>query len=218
MPRCPRAALDYFPIDTSWNLKMRLLVARFGLDGLGAVIQLEQMIFREGYSCRWSHDAECLFIMENSTTKERIEEVLEYCLANGIFDRNILMNKGVLTSRDIQLQWLKICEISRRKSYSIAPELDLTTKQYEFEDLKNDRSQEENQDRNPKAQKNSERMRNDSEKSGEIPHSLSKENEIKEKESIAECDGFNNTEQTESPLMRRLLQEVEITKKKAGKV
>jgi len=211
MPRCPRAALDYFPVDTSWNLKMRLLIARFGLDGLGAVIQLEQMIFREGYSCRWSQDAESLFVVENSIPKERLEEILDYCLANGIFDRMIFSKKGILTSRDIQLQWLKICELSRRKSYCIAPELDLTSKQYEFDELQNHTTPRQEDSFN--AQNDSEKTRNSSEQFSNSVHSLSKEKERKEKESAGESSKRTDSEDTNSPLMQRLYRELEMKKK-----
>jgi len=49
MARRMRHGLDYFPLDTSWDLSMRLLKAKYGLEGLGTVIQLMQMIYREGY-------------------------------------------------------------------------------------------------------------------------------------------------------------------------
>jgi hypothetical protein len=212
MPRCPRAALDYFPVDTSWNLKMKLLIARFGLDGLGAVIQLEQMVFREGYFCRWSKDAESLFIMENSTTKERLREILDYCLDNGIFDRTIFARKGILTSRDIQLQWLKICELSRRKSYSIALELDLTPKQYEFDDLQNINLTATESDLI--SQKLSENNGNSPEKSIENIQSLSKEKEIKEKESPEDSNDYTNETGNNSVLLKRLFNEIEMRKKK----
>lgn len=125
MARHIRLSLDFFGVDTSWDLKMRLILAKFGLEGIGAIIQLEQMIFREGYACAWNEETEHLFIIENNTTKEFVDEILEYCLAHEIFDHKILEHYGCLTSKAIQIQWIKVCDACHRKNCTIAPELSL---------------------------------------------------------------------------------------------
>jgi hypothetical protein len=134
MARHTRSSLDYFPVDTSWNLKKRLVLAKFGLEGIGALIQLEQMIFREGYACAWNEETENLFVIENSTTKECVDKILEYCLAHEIFDREILEHYGCLTSKVIQIQWIKVCDACHRKNCTITPELSLV----DDENLNND--------------------------------------------------------------------------------
>ncbi len=116
---------------------MRLILAKFGLEGIGAIIQLQQMIFREGYCCSWNEETEQLFIIENHTTKERINEILEYCLEHEFFDQTILERYGVLTSKAIQIQWIKVCEACRRKNCRVVDELSLVN----AEDLDNDETE-----------------------------------------------------------------------------
>lgn len=191
MARRPRTSIDYFPVSTNWDLKMRLVLQNFGLEGIGAVIQLEQMIFNEGYACTWNEESEYLFMAENHVSKEKLEMIMKYCLEHDIFNRRILNERKMLTSRNIQLEWLKICEICRRKNCEIALELDLTSENLENETglLGNNHERHQNNTSNlkelsGKILSDSEEISNGSEKLGVSTESFSqrerREKEIKE--------------------------------------
>jgi hypothetical protein len=125
MARRIRHGLDYFPLDTSWDLSMRLLKVQFGLEGLGAAIQLLQMIYREGYYLDWTSETEKLFCLENEIDVKKLNAILEFCLGHGLFDRRLYDQYSVLTSWAIQRQWLRICIDAKRKNAAIDPHLNL---------------------------------------------------------------------------------------------
>jgi hypothetical protein len=125
MARRIRHGLDYFPLDTSWDLSMRLLKVQFGLEGLGAAIQLLQMIYREGYYLDWTSETEKLFCLENEIDAKKLNAILEFCLGHGLFDRGLYDQYSVLTSWAIQRQWLRICLDAKRKNAAIDPRLNL---------------------------------------------------------------------------------------------
>ena len=216
MARRPRTAIDYFPVDTSWDLKMRLVISKFGLEGIGAVIQLEQMIFNEGYACLWNEESELLFMVEYHVSKERIDLIMEYCLEHGIFDRRLLEERKILTSRDIQLEWLKICEICRRKSCEIVPDIDLTVEKSKPERWLFGENPGTVQSKNSDIQKpfgntrsNSEQIPNPSEKFGETAESLSQR---EEKKDIKEIEVLGKVS-TSIPLNQKEKQKAEFAKK-----
>jgi hypothetical protein len=106
---------------------MRLLKAQYGLEGLGAAIQLLQMIYHEGYYIEWSSETRQLFCAENSIDEARLNVILEFCIGHGLFDGDLFRKYSVLTSPAIQRQWLRICIDARRRSTAINPQLNLCT-------------------------------------------------------------------------------------------
>jgi hypothetical protein len=237
-------SLDYFPIDTSWDLKMRLILANFGMEGIGAIILLEQMIFREGYACEWNEETKHLFLVENGASEKRIDEILEYCLNHDIFDRNILDNYGFLTSKAIQLQWVKIRQKCRRKTFGIEPKLSLVdcadieasqddlAKGNAFVDSEESRKSSENlQQTAERMRKPSEAAQHSSEDCGTDSENFGQKKGIKEsKEKKGRCaeprdsthgaQGFlfhhkDIPRAGESPMMQQILRSLE-TKKEKG--
>ena len=125
MSRRIRLGLDYFPLDTSWDLNIRLLKVQFGLEGLGAIIQLQQMIFKEGYALAWLEETKHLFCFENGIEQSRLDVILEFCLEHELFDRDLLERRSILSSKEIQRQWIKISIDAKRKIFTIDPDLSL---------------------------------------------------------------------------------------------
>jgi hypothetical protein len=125
MARRVRHGLDYFPLDTSWDLRMRLLKVQYGLEGLGVAVQLLQMIYREGYCLTWNAETIRLFCAENAISEPRLAEILDFCLDHGLFDRRIFEQHQMLTSAAIQRQWIRICTDAKRKNISINPAINL---------------------------------------------------------------------------------------------
>lgn len=230
MPHHTRTSLDYFPVDTSWDLKMRLILANFGMEGIGAIIQLKQMIFREGYACDWNEETEHLFIIENNTTKERIDKILEYCLDHDFFDRTILDHYGVLTSKAIQLQWLKVRELCRRKTCAIESALSLVDSA-DIEECQDDLAKGKAQNDSERAQKNSDKTPSDSEKFRENSEKLRQRkgsNGRNERKGIKPDSKDENHREPpsppchqdflragESPMMQQILRSLETKKQKS---
>lgn len=124
MARPIKIGLDYFPMDTTWDMKMRLLKARYKLEGIGLVVELFQAIYKEGYALGWDEDSRLLIADEASISIERLDEIVSFAVSKGIFDSRAI-KKGYLTSHGIQARWVKACTESKRKENQIPPELDL---------------------------------------------------------------------------------------------
>jgi hypothetical protein len=125
MARRIRHGLDYFPLDTSWDMNMRILKSEYGIEGIGVVILLFQMIYHEGYYINWNGEAKKLFCSENCIEEAKLDTILEFCIDHGLFDRGLYEQYSVLTSWAIQRQWLRICIDAKRKEAIIAPHLNL---------------------------------------------------------------------------------------------
>ncbi len=125
MARRIRHGLDYFPLDTSWDMNMRILKSEYGIEGIGVVILLFQMIYHEGYYINWNSEAKKLFCSENCIEEAKLDTILEFCIDHGLFDRGLYEQYSVLTSWAIQRQWLRICIDAKRKEAIIAPHLNL---------------------------------------------------------------------------------------------
>lgn len=175
MARRIRVGLDYFPLDTSWDLNIRLLKVQYGLEGLGTAIQLFQMIYREGYSLKWNSETKQLFCSENHIDEKKLDDILEFCIDHGLFDRGIFERYSVLTSRSIQRQWIRICTDAKRKNMYIEPSLNLCPENEEEQEKQN-------QGKTPKIEGNT---REFSGKMRELSEEI-KEKKNKEKKSIPE--------------------------------
>lgn len=125
MARPIKTGLDYFSMDTTWDVKMRLVKAKYKLEGVGLIIELFQAIYREGYALKWDEDTRVLFADENSVTLDRLDDIVGYAAEKGIFDQGVKEKSGYLTSHGIQARWRHACEDSKRKNTQIDPEIDL---------------------------------------------------------------------------------------------
>lgn len=124
MGRPARMGLDYFNVDTEWENEMKLIKAKFGLMGIGCMVELWKMIYKHGYKIQWDEDIQILFCSENSIDQTKLNEIIQYACRKGLFD-NGLLQKGYLTSHGIQKRWLLISNQSGRKTSKIEPEFDL---------------------------------------------------------------------------------------------
>lgn len=124
MARPIKIGLDYFPMDTTWDIKMRLLKARYKLEGIGLIVELFQAVYKEGYALGWDEDSRLLIADEAGISIERLDEIVGFAASKGIFDSRAI-KKGYLTSHGIQARWVKACNESKRKENHIPPELDL---------------------------------------------------------------------------------------------
>lgn len=115
-----KSGLDYFDLDCFLNDKIRMIQAKYGLQGFAVVIKLFQHIYGEkGYYCVWDEDAAMLFAMENGMAGNHSTcvEIADYCMERGIFSREKFDSYDILTSRGIQERYFNA--VSRRKKVEI---------------------------------------------------------------------------------------------------
>jgi hypothetical protein len=123
MGRKTRHGLEYFSVDTTWETPMKLIRAKYGLEGVGFMMELYASIYRESYYRKWDEETELLFSDEIKKPVEYIRELIEYCFTRGLLDRDKYDAFGVLTSHGIQQRYFDTCFRIRRTSHDIRPEL-----------------------------------------------------------------------------------------------
>lgn len=115
MARPIKQGLDYFNLDCHFDDKVELVVAEFGMTGLGILIRLFQKIYGEnGYYCCWNDDVALLFSRNNGVGGNVVSEVINACLRRGVFDCGMYERCSILTSKGIQKRYLEAA--TRRKS------------------------------------------------------------------------------------------------------
>ena len=123
MARPLKQGLDYFPLDTIWNDKVKFVRAEFGVAGIGILVSLWQKIYRDkGYYTIWDDDVALLFASEINAGFSVVSEVVRCCLKRGIFDSETFARHGVLTSAGIQRRYLAS---TKRRETALKPEISL---------------------------------------------------------------------------------------------
>lgn len=87
MARPVKTGLDYFPFDTRQSTALQLLEAQCGAEGFGIYVHLLMQIYGDhGYYLPWSDDMALVMAYSSSTEPERIQQVVDVCVARRIFD------------------------------------------------------------------------------------------------------------------------------------
>ena len=115
MVRPHKAGLEYFPLDVDMDQDgaVQYIEARHGLDGFAIVVKLMMRVYREGYFIAWSDRERYVFARHVGADAATVEAVVEDCVTEGLFDREIFEAHGVLTSRGIQRRYM---EATRRRA------------------------------------------------------------------------------------------------------
>ena len=112
MARIRKRGLDYFPINTDFvrDRRMRRVMKHEGEGALVVVLNAIASIYEgEGYYVRaddafYEDQADCLFRRD----ADDVRRILDFAAECGFFDRQLLHERGVLTSAYIQRQFLFI--------------------------------------------------------------------------------------------------------------
>ena len=129
MARPQSTGIPYFPIVTEWDQKIKLIRAKYRLQGVGCIVELWKAIYSEGYALTWDEDARLLFSDENSIPLEQLDAIVSFAADKCIFDKSMLENNNVLTSHGIQKQWLTVVRKAHRTDSDIDPELCLLSEE-----------------------------------------------------------------------------------------
>ena len=127
MARPHKAGIDYFPLDTIFDDQVELLKLEFGSRAVGVLISLYQKIYANGYYTPWNEDILMLFARSACEDKEVILKILERSLERGIFDKDLYDAYGIITSAEVQQEYLRICRQSKRKQVILVKEYCLVT-------------------------------------------------------------------------------------------
>lgn len=126
--------ISYFNIDCVQEDNLNYIEAKHGITGYGVLVKLWRKIYMvDGYFCQWSDKNVYLFSKEVAVPVEQINEVVESCLNEKIFSREMYDKFQVLTSTGVQKRWLKIVTEAKRKNREIDKNLSLLEKTTEQE-------------------------------------------------------------------------------------
>jgi hypothetical protein len=132
MARPTKTGLDYFPLDVDMDQddKLFFIEAKYGLISFAIIVRILMLIYKDGYYKYYSEDKEAFMLAKRlSVDVNVLKNVINDCINDGIFNKNLFERYGILTSRGIQKRYLEAC--SRRKEVSIIKEYCLVnTKKY----------------------------------------------------------------------------------------
>lgn len=104
MPRCQKEGLDYFPLDVNFfsDKKIKILKARYGVDGVTLYLYLLCEIYRAGYYIRLDDDSIFILSDDLNMSADKVKQVLNFLLERSLFERTLFQSDKVLTSAGIQ--------------------------------------------------------------------------------------------------------------------
>lgn len=107
MARPKRKGLSYFPLDTDIfsDRKIRILMARYGLDGFTLYVYILCQIYRDGYYTIWDDDCVCIASSDLNMSIEKIGQISNFLLERSLFDHTLFQSDKVLTSNGIQRRY-----------------------------------------------------------------------------------------------------------------
>lgn len=120
MARPLKTGLDYFPLDTVFDDKIDILEVECGLEGFAIFIKLLQKIYRNGYYYPWNGREGKLLSRVINVDINVVSSVVNVCINEDIFNKDIYEKYYILTSTGIQKRFFNA--VSRRKSIDIISE------------------------------------------------------------------------------------------------
>ena len=115
MARPIKTKIDYFPIDCCDDSRMKLVELKHGLVAYAVYVKLLQKIYgNKGYYMNWDEDILLLFSGEYNLSVEKVDSIVTDMLGRGIFNKELFEKYGILTSCEIQEQYLFV--IAKRKN------------------------------------------------------------------------------------------------------
>ncbi len=119
-----KEGLDYFPLTCTFDDKIELIEAEFGLKGLAIIIKLFQKIYGDkGYYCDWNSEIELLFSRKTCGLPEGdtlVSEVITSAVKRGLFSSSMFQRYSILTSSGIQKRFFEATK--RRNKFEAKPE------------------------------------------------------------------------------------------------
>lgn len=104
MARPQKQGLDYFPLDVDifQDKKIRILKAKYGVDGFAIYVYLLCEIYKNGYYIKADDDFICIMSDELRMSINKVKQVLNFLLERSLFENKLFQSDKVLTSESIQ--------------------------------------------------------------------------------------------------------------------
>lgn len=121
-----KVGIDSFLLDCHTNDNISEIEAEYGVKGFAVVVRLWQKIYSEkGYYCEWIERSPLLFLSNwfggnSGVTVSLINEIVDRCLKNGIFNAGMYEDYSILTSERIQTQYFNV--VKRREGIHVKKE------------------------------------------------------------------------------------------------
>lgn len=121
-----KVGIDSFLLDCHTNDNISEIEAEYGVKGFAVVVRLWQKIYCErGYYCEWIERSPLLFLSNwfggnSGVTVSLINDIVDRCLKNGIFNAKMYENYSILTSARIQEQYFDV--VKRREEILVKKE------------------------------------------------------------------------------------------------
>ena len=123
-----KIGLEYYSADTDrfQDIRIKRLKKDFGCDGFAVYEYILNEIYRvKGCFLAWD-ESTAFDVAEYWGLKEtKVNEIVRYCCAVGLFDKALLSNGSVLSSPSIQSRYVDMCIRAKRKSIIIPEEYDI---------------------------------------------------------------------------------------------
>lgn len=118
MGRHKEIGLSYFPfdVDTFSDIKIRKLIKYQGGKAVTVYALLLCLIYKGGYYMRWDNELPFVISEQTGFDEAYIQEVINSCLALGLFSKTLFDSDRVLTSKGIQVRYAEAMNFFRRKS------------------------------------------------------------------------------------------------------
>jgi hypothetical protein len=121
MARDIKGGLEYYPEEVHLDRKMKLIVAKFSFAGEGCIKALRRTIYAEGYFMNWDEETQLLFAAEHKADVDQVNEIVQFAMSKGLFDRGVYDRYQVLTSAGIQRRYFSA--IWKRVETPVYPEI-----------------------------------------------------------------------------------------------
>ena len=123
---------QYYKLDTNRyeDIRIRKLRRAYGTKGIAVYDFLLARIYRvEG--CYTECDEECIFSIVDyfDIREDVVNEIISYCGAVGLFDKDLLSRDNVATSHAIQRRYAEMCKAAKRPYVDIPKDFILVTEQ-----------------------------------------------------------------------------------------
>lgn len=107
-----RKGLDYRPLDCYMNDDTKILLGKIGAWGYGCLqLIMNKLAIENGYYLPWNKKSQYIFTLDMYEKDDaKIEECVNFCFDNGIFDKEMYDKFGVLTSLEIQQTYKQITQ------------------------------------------------------------------------------------------------------------
>ena len=213
MARPKKQGLDYFTNDVNFyqDIKIRKLIRHKGVQAVSVYHILLCQIYASGYYLSWDEDLPFIVSEISGLEEDTIQDIINYCITIGLFDKTVFDTHQVLTSHGIQERYISFCTVAKRKLPDNTPYLLVNLNPNQVNSDKKVVSSEQTLFNSEEINDNTEETPNNSEKStqskvkeskGDIDSSLRSEssssattNESSEINYLAFMDFFNRTMQ-----------------------